>query len=146
MLVVLIVADAVVIPGARDTVWIALPVALLAICFTAGLALVLASLNVLFRDVEHLLAAALLPWFFLTPILWRTEQVPEKIRSHRALMFALDWVNPVAPVVRTLREPLWAGHPPMAGDLAYTAVAAVLALLLGALVFIRVDDRIVVEL
>ena len=29
-----------------------------------------ACLNVVFRDVEHILAAALLPWFFLTPILW----------------------------------------------------------------------------
>ena len=132
MLGVLIVADAIVIPATRDTVWIALPVALLVVCFTAGIALVLASLNVLFRDVEHLLAAALLPWFFLTPILWRTEQVPETIRSHGALMTALDWVNPVAPVVRTLREPLWAGHAPAAGDLAYTAVAAVVALLASA--------------
>jgi ABC-type polysaccharide/polyol phosphate export permease len=146
MLGVLIVADAVVIPATRDTVWIAIPVALLVVCFTAGIALVLASLNVLFRDVEHILAAALLPWFFLTPILWRTEQVPESIRRHDALMTALEWVNPVAPVVRTLREPLWAGNPPAAGDLAYTVVAAVVALLAGAFVFSRVDDRIAVEL
>ena len=34
----------------------------------AGLALVVACANVLFRDVEHIVAAVLLPWFFLTPI------------------------------------------------------------------------------
>ena len=33
---------------------------------------IVACLNVLFRDVEHILTAALLPWFFLTPILWGT--------------------------------------------------------------------------
>ncbi len=34
------------------------------------MALAVASLNVLFRDVEHMLAALLLPWFFLTPIVY----------------------------------------------------------------------------
>ena len=146
MLVVLIVADAIVIPGTGDTVWIAIPVALLVVGFTAGLALVVASLNVLFRDVEHLLTAMLLPWFFLTPILWQLDQVPEKIKRHAVLMDALAWVNPVAPVVRTLREPLWGGHAPATADLVYTIVAAVVALVLGAFVFSRVDDRIAVEL
>ncbi len=146
MLGVLIVADAVVIPETRGTVWISIPVALLVVCFTAGFALVVASLNVLFRDVEHLLTAALLPWFFLTPILWRTEQLPDSITRHGALVDALLWVNPVSPVVRALREPLWAGNAPAAGDLAYTAVAAAAALALGAFVFSRIDDRIAVEL
>ncbi|HET7043542.1 MAG TPA: ABC transporter permease [Gaiellaceae bacterium] len=146
MLAVLIVVDAIVIPEARATVWIAVPVALLAIGFTAGTALVIASLNVLFRDIEHLLAAALLPWFFLTPILWRTEQLPDSIARHRVVVDVLLWVNPVSPVVRTLRDPLWAGSAPAAGDLAYAAVAAVAALALGAWVFSRVDDRIAVEL
>ena len=52
------------------------------VALVAGLALLVACLNVLFRDVEHILAAALLPWFFLTPILWRFATLHASARSH----------------------------------------------------------------
>src|SRR5581483_4377282 len=78
MLALLIVLSLVFIPGARSTVWLVLPLGAVFVAFVAGLALLAACLNVLFRDVEHVLAAALLPWFFLTPILWRFAQLPEK--------------------------------------------------------------------
>ena len=54
----------------------------------AGLALLVACANVLFRDVEHILAAALLPWFFLTPVLWRFEDLPPSVQSHQKLLDA----------------------------------------------------------
>ena len=52
----------------------------------AGCALVVACLNVLFRDVEHILSAALLPWFFLTPILWGTGALTPTSASHHHLL------------------------------------------------------------
>ena len=73
MLGVLIVVNSIVIPETRDTVWLSIPLAAAAVCFVAGLALAVACANVLFRDVEHLVAAVLLPWFFLTPVLYRLE-------------------------------------------------------------------------
>ena len=36
----------------------------------AGLALAVASLNVVFRDIEFIVAALLVPWFFLTPMIY----------------------------------------------------------------------------
>ena len=56
---------------------------LLFLGFVAGLALIVASLNVVLRDVEHLLTAALLPWFFLTPILWSFDALPPACRATR---------------------------------------------------------------
>src|SRR5919204_6833739 len=99
MLAILIVLSLVFIPSARTTVWLALPLAALFVGFVAGLALLVASLNVLFRDVEHMLAAALLPWFFLTPILWRFAQLPESAKRHHALLDLLRWGNIVAPPI-----------------------------------------------
>ena len=73
MLVILIVLSLVFVPDARSTVWLAIPLAVLFAAFVAGVALIVACLNVLFRDIEHILTAALLPWFFLTPILWSLD-------------------------------------------------------------------------
>jgi len=45
-----------------------------------------------------------------------------------------------------VRDVLYNGNLPRAGDVVYTCVAAVVALALGAFVFRRVADRIAVEL
>jgi ABC-type polysaccharide/polyol phosphate export permease len=146
MLAVLIVLSLVLVPEARATVWLAIPLALLFVAEVVGLALVAACLNVLFRDVEHVLAAALLPWFFVTPILWSSSTLGDRGVRHHTLLQVLHWANPVAPGIFAVRDALWSGHAPRLSDVIYLAVAAVVALLLGALVFRAVDDRIAVEL
>jgi ABC-type polysaccharide/polyol phosphate export permease len=146
MMAILIALSLVFIPEARSTVWLAIPLALLFVAFTAGLALIVACLNVLYRDVEHILTAALLPWFFLTPILWRFAQLPDSALRHHTLLKVLRWGNPIAPPIYAVRDAIWLGHAPRAADVIYLVVAAAAALVLGAFVFRRVDDRIAVEL
>jgi ABC-type polysaccharide/polyol phosphate export permease len=145
MLAIVTALSLATVPEARDTVWLAVPLAALFAAFVYGLGLVVASLNVLFRDVEHILEALLLPWFFLTPILYRFEQIPG-FEKHHTLVEILRWGNPVTPPVYAIRAVIWEGRLPSAGDLVYLVVAAVAALALGAFVFTRVDDRIAVEL
>jgi ABC-type polysaccharide/polyol phosphate export permease len=146
MIAILVVLSLVFVPESRSTVWAAIPLALVFAAFVGGLSLLAACLNVLFRDVEHILTAALLPWFFLTPILWSISTLPEKARSHHALLNALRWANPVAPPIFAVRDALWSGGLPRLADVLYLLVATAVALLLGALVFRAVDDRIAVEL
>jgi lipopolysaccharide transport system permease protein len=145
MLGILIVVSLVTVPAARDTVWLSIPLAALFFGLTLGVSLLLASLNVVFRDVEHLLAAVLLPWFFLTPILYRFESI-SGFERHHTVVQVLRWGNFVTPPVYALRETIWHGRLPSVWDVVYLAVAAALALGLGAWVFSRVDDRIAVEL
>jgi lipopolysaccharide transport system permease protein len=146
MLGLVIVLSLVFIPGARTTVWLVLPLAPFYVGFVAGLALTVASLNAVLRDVEHILTAALLPWFFLTPILWSFATLDASQASHHKLMELLRWGNPVAPPIAALRDALWSGHAPSAGDTIYLIAASVIALVLGSLVFHRVDDRLAIEL
>jgi ABC-type polysaccharide/polyol phosphate export permease len=146
MVAILVVLSLVFVPEARSTVWAAIPLAVVFAAFVGGLALLVACLNVLFRDVEHILTAALLPWFFLTPILWSVSTLPDKAKSHHALLDALRWANPVAPPIFAVRDALWSGGLPRLADVLYLLVAAAVALVLGALVFRAVDDRIAVEL
>jgi ABC-type polysaccharide/polyol phosphate export permease len=146
MLAILIVLSLIFIPDARSTVWLVLPLAPLYAALVAGAALIVACLNAVLRDVEHILAAALLPWFFLTPILWSFSTLGASAESHHKLIWVLRWGNFVAPPIAALRDALWSGHAPHAGDVVYLAVAAVVALVLGSLVFRRIDDRLAIEL
>jgi homopolymeric O-antigen transport system permease protein len=142
MLAILIVLSLVFVPGARSTVWLSIPLAAVFVTFTAGFALLIACLNVLFRDVEHILTAALLPWFFLSPILWS----PSSVGGSRFLHDVLHWANPIAPPISAVRDALWLGSAPRLWDVVYMLAAAALTLALAALVFSAVDDRIAVEL
>jgi lipopolysaccharide transport system permease protein len=146
MLAILVVVDLIVIPKARDTVWLAIPLAALVVALVAGVALTVASVNVVFRDVEHIVAAALLPWFFLTPIIYRLEKLPGALHDHHTLAQFLRWGNFLTPPIYAVRDPLFFGRLPRLGDVVYLCVAATAALALGAFVFSRVDDRIAVEL
>ncbi len=131
-------------PDSRATAWLAFPVALLIVLFVAGLALLVASLNAIFRDVEFVVSAALLPWFFLTPVVYDVGELPGAA-ERPWLVDLITWGNPVTPAVESFRAPLFAGETPPLAELTYLAVAAVVALIVGAMVFSAVDDRIASE-
>ena len=146
MLVIVIALSVAFVPRARPYVLLSIPLSLLFVCLVAGVALVVASLNVLFRDVEHILDTALLPWFFLTPILWSFSELPESVHENQRLLELLEWGNFVGPPIAAIRDALWSGGPPSAADTIYLAVVAAVSLAIGAAVFSRVDDRIAIEL
>jgi homopolymeric O-antigen transport system permease protein len=142
MLGLLLVINFVALPRARGTEWLAIPLCLLFVGLVSGIGLLTASLNVLFRDVEFIVAALLVPWFFLTPILYGLDTVSSK---HRHIGEVIHWVNPIAPAVQAVRAPLFLGTLPHWTDALYLVLACVVSLALGAVVFLRVDDQIAIE-
>src|SRR5947207_4246299 len=143
MLVVLLALNFALLPRVRATEWLAIPIALGVVALAAGLALAIASLDVLFRDIEFLVAALLLPLFFLTPVLYPLSS--PNISKHHKVVEVIHWLNPLSPAIQALRAPLFYGRLPTAADTIYLAVTSVAALSLGAFVFTRVDDQIAVE-
>ncbi len=118
-----------------------LPVVLAAVyAFTLGLALAVSVLHAYFRDVAPILSAALLPWFFLSPIFFSPSRITEK----PAARFVLEWVNPVAPFIQGVRTILYGGDAPSLATLAYVVVAAVLAVLAGRALFARLQGELAV--
>jgi ABC-type polysaccharide/polyol phosphate export permease len=144
MVAIVVALSLVFLPESRGTVWLALPLAVPIVCLAAGLGLAVASLNALYRDVEHIVAALLLPWFFLTPVLYSLEGIPG-VSDHPRLVDLVHWGNPLTPALEAFRDPVFFGEVPAAGDVLYVVVAGIVALALGALVFSRVDDRVAVE-
>ena len=121
MLVVLIVLSLVFVPDARPTCGLASRCRSCSSGSSRGSSLLAACLNVLFRDVEHIIAAGLLPWFFLTPILWSIDNLPARAQEHPALLDVLRWGNPLAPPIFAIRDAIWSGHAPRLADVIYLA-------------------------
>jgi ABC-type polysaccharide/polyol phosphate export permease len=145
MLALLLVVNFAVLPRVRGTEWLAIPLAVLFVGLVAGLGLAVASLNVLFRDVEFIVAALLLPWFFLTPILYPLSGAPGSLAQHQTIVAFLHWGNPIAPGIIAIRAALFYGDVPPWGDTLYLACACLVSLALGAYVFTRADDEIAIE-
>jgi homopolymeric O-antigen transport system permease protein len=145
MLAFVLPLNLIFIPPTRTTFWAALPLLFPLAALVTAFAIILASATVMFRDVEHLIATALLPWFILTPILYSFDQLPG-ISSHSTLANVLYWGNPVAPFVDAIRDPLFFGNLPDLGNVIYAFGVAAGALTLAAIAFRRVDDQLATQL
>lgn len=113
---------------------------------TIGAGLLFSALNVYFRDVEHVLAAIGIPWFFLTPIFYTYTTLPESARAHQTLVDILHYGNPIAPFVVAVQDVLFFGTWPTVADSAYCVVAAVVMLAVGLWAFRRLEGEMAVEL
>ncbi|MGI8945376.1 MAG: ABC transporter permease [Thermoleophilaceae bacterium] len=132
--------------GSLDPALALLPlIVVLLFCFVLGSSLVVSVLHAHFRDVEPVLAAALLPWFFLTPIFLRVEDMPG-VTDRRWLGDLLQWGNPVAPFIEAVRDVLFTGVAPTLANLAYLLVAGSGALALGLVLFRRMGRDLAVLL
>ena len=144
--ILLLVAPlALALRGTLNPALLLLPVLVVAFfCFVLGCALIVAVLHAYFRDVAPILTAALLPWFFLTPIFFQPSTLGF-VQQNPWVGTLLDWVNPVAPFVIGARAILYYGTAPW-GQALYGVVAALVALGLGAVVFRRMQGELAVVL
>lgn len=145
MLVVILPFTLWLLPDTRTTFWAAIFLLVPLVAFAGGLALFAACANALYRDVEHIVTAVLLPWFLLTPIFWSFDQLPG-LQDKQVLVNILYYGNPLTPIVEGLRDALYFGQLPKATDVVYAFAVGFGSLALGALLFTRVDDRLVAEL
>jgi homopolymeric O-antigen transport system permease protein len=144
MTAIVLVLTVIVLPESRGTALLVIPIAAVIVAFVAGLSLAVASANAIYRDIEFVVAALLLPLFFLTPILYSLDRLPGA-EGNPWLIDLIRWGNPLTPVIECFREPLFYGEVPSAALLVYLGVETVVALVLGAVVFNAVDDRIAAE-
>jgi lipopolysaccharide transport system permease protein len=141
---VLLIPIALALCGSLSPALLLLPVLVaLFFAFTLGCALIVAVLHAHFRDIAPIVAAALLPWFFITPIFFVASKLPP-VESHPFLGTLLDWVNPVAPFMLAIRSILFYGRAPELGQVIYAAVAAVVVLTVGRAVFTRMEGELAV--
>lgn len=105
-------------------------VLLLQVVFTFGVALLLSTATVFYRDVKYLTEVALMILFWMTPVIYHLSMVPERVRW----LFEL---NPMTAYITAYHDMLYWGRWPSAQMLLLGSLWAVLALGVGSWVFRR---------
>ncbi len=106
-----------------------LPVPLLFVaCFTLGVGLIMSTIAIYFADVAEMYNILLMAWFYLSPVIYRTEMLPQQY----LWVFKL---NPMFHFINLFRDPIYnAALPPLSSFL-LTGGIAVGTLLAGWLIF-----------
>jgi lipopolysaccharide transport system permease protein len=100
--------------------------------FTFGLALPLAALNVFVRDVRFLVGVSVYLLFFLTPVIYGSDTVPERYQ----------WIydlNPMASFIDAYRGAILDDTSPAPDRLILAALIAVATLLVGYFIFKKLE-------
>lgn len=108
---------------------------LVQVVFASGIALFLAALTVFYRDVEIVTETILTAWFFLTPIIYRMDDL---FPAYSRIMYIL---NPMASIVEAYRNVLYSGGTPGLDFLVRTLVTSLLILVIGYLFFRHSSKR-----
>jgi lipopolysaccharide transport system permease protein len=106
---------------------------------TISFAYPLAALNVTFRDTQHTLGVLLQLMFYLLPIFYNLEKVPEQLRSVYLL-------NPMVILLESYRAILVYGHSPDWGLLLLLGLISGVLLPVGYRIFKRQSQRFVEEI
>ena len=102
------------------------------IIFAMGIGYMVASLNVLYRDVNQLIGLILMAWIYFSPVMYQVSRVPASLRIILLL-------NPMGSTIEAERNLIYVGHlaHPHYVDLAVGSAFAVF--FIGRYVFRRVE-------
>ncbi len=118
-----------------------LPLSLVALlAFTSALTLWVASLNVRYRDTQHLLNLALLTWFWVTPVVYPSAAAYDALGHHAGYFKYMYLANPMTAIVMGFQRALYrtvsplhlVGGRPVAVPVLAPVSVGWLAILLGA--------------
>jgi lipopolysaccharide transport system permease protein len=114
---------------------IALPLVIFfQLVFMIGIALLLSSLNVYYRDIQHILGNLITLWFFLCPIIYPASSVPERFR------FSLT-LNPMARIIQQYHHIFLDGVYPSLKHISFLAGMGFLVFFIGCYVFNQYRDQ-----
>ena len=104
-----------------------------------GVAFIVSSLTVYFRDLQHLLGIFMQLLFYATPIVYSMNMIPE----------AFSWVfkiNPMAYVIQGFRDTLYYQTMPDLQGLAIITIFSFILLYVGYKIFYRLQKNFAEEL
>jgi ABC-type polysaccharide/polyol phosphate export permease len=151
LLAFVVLFAALLIFGANFSPWLwLLPLVLLIqTVFTVGIALILSTLNVFYRDTGMIMDVVMLAWFFLTPVFYSASILPQSLTvgditiNPQRLLYIL---NPMASLINMYRDLLYWGYRTDLDFFVRTAITAILVFSFGFWFFHRYADRFGEEL
>lgn len=116
-----------------------IPVLAVAVVFALGLGVLLGTVNVFYRDVEQSTGILLQFWFWLTPIVYPANALPNLVKA------VLSW-NPLWPIVRAMQDIFLDLRLPDWSTLVYPLVFALVLVSLGRAAFNKLAHELVDQL
>lgn len=104
-----------------------------------GFTMIVSACTVYLRDLEHIVAVLLQAWIYLTPIMYSIEIIPDSIMP----IFKL---NPMTSVIEAYHTILYYKQIPQVSELLETFVVGTIALVVGCVVFGKLQKGFVEEL
>lgn len=120
-------------------IWFLPVVMIIEYFLTLGMVFLVSSVTVYLRDIEYMLSILTLAWQFLTPVMYSIEMVPERYLT-------LYRLNPMTPIIEAYRSILYYKTMPNLLILLESAGFAVFFMIIGVLVFEKLQRRFVEEL
>ncbi len=108
------------------------PIFLIQQLFTYGLSLILASLNLFYRDIQYVLTLLIMVWMYLTPVIYPIEIFPDKYK----LIFQL---NPMAVIINAYRQAILGGGAPNLMSLGIALIVSLVITLIGIRIFRKLE-------
>lgn len=104
-----------------------------------GVSLGLSVLNVYYRDVQHIWGVVAYAGFFLTPIFYTLDKLPPQAKS-------IILLNPMAQIIAAAHNVTLYNITPTIASLTYTAFLVFVTLIVGFLIFRRLEPRVAEEI
>ena len=104
-----------------------------------GMVFLFSSLNVFFRDIEYILSIIMMIWFYMTPIVYTVEMIPEKYNT-------LFYLNPMTNIVIFYRDILFYKRMPSFGFMGGVFLYSLAMIVIGFFVFQKLQKNFVEEL
>lgn len=99
-----------------------------------GLAFIVCSVNVYFRDLENIISVCILALYFLSPVMYDINNIPQKL--HKIL-----FLNPAAGLLVIYRDVTFKGIGPNFGLMLYSFVYAIIICFVGWQIFIKLQKK-----
>lgn len=104
-----------------------------------GLSFIVSSLNIYFRDLEHILGIVTMAWMYMTPILYDINMVPENLQS----IFKL---NPMTPIILAFRDILYYKTMPDLSNMGLIFIWGIGFIIIGYIIFQKLQKGFAEEL
>lgn len=121
--------------GLGLSVLLFVPGLVIAIVALSAIGTVLATLATRFRDVPQILSAVMMILFYVTPVIWPFELLPEGVARNLVL------VNPFTSLIQIMRLPLL-NQVPSQENWLIAITTAVIAVAIAIFTYLRFDKRI----
>ena len=110
-----------------NILWLPL-IAIIQYFLCLGFVFILSAIEVFVRDLEHIIGFVLSMAFYVTPILYKIEQVPENLR------FILKF-NPMTYIINSYRDIFYSGISPDFGGLMFVLIISIMLSIFGYCIF-----------